>query len=181
MHYGFLSLFYKWQRSSLTWGKTRHAQHFTFSNVFLRQRQPLEEAICSIFRYSGRLNRTFSVRNLQILKLAKNSNVQKRCFIPERIPLLGMIACGHVSRKPLDRNTSTSTSTTLSIQFRSQNNQFSLLLTSSIGVHRYEIAVKCNTAEALLTDTLVSGQVYLRTLSQNPVFTPIQTLYFTFS
>ena len=32
--------------------------------------------------------------------------------------------------------------------------------------------------EALLTDTLVSGQLFLWLSSQNPVSTPIQTLYF---
>ena len=32
--------------------------------------------------------------------------------------------------------------------------------------------------EALLTDTLVSGHLHLRSPSQNPVSTPIQTLHF---
>ena len=38
--------------------------------------------------------------------------------------------------------------------------------------------MQINTVEALLTDTLVSGQLFLWLPSQNPVSTPIQTLYF---
>ena len=38
----------------------------------------------------------------------------------------------------------------------------------------------CDGREALLTDTLGSGQLYLRPPPQNPVSTPIQTRNFTF-
>ena len=34
-----------------------------------------------------------------------------------------------------------------------------------------------NTVEALLTDTLLSGQLFLQPPSQNPISTQIQTLY----